>query len=156
MLDTDDFSHKMHNLLIKLFPICRSITGDGVRKTLQIIKNEILPIKLYEIPTGTKVFDWTIPREWNIHDAFVEDENGNKIIDFKVNNLHVVGYSVPVDMYLSLSELQEHLHSLPEQPNAIPYITSYYKERWGFSISHNQRLKLKDGKLLNPSQQLEK
>lgn len=135
----------MHNLLIKLFPICRSITGNGVRETLEIIKNDILPITLYEIPSGTKVFDWTIPKEWNICNAFVADESGNKIIDFKINNLHVVGYSVPIDTYVSLSELQEHLYSLPEQPNAIPYITSYYQERWGFCISHNERLKLKEG-----------
>ena len=127
----------MHNLLIKLFPICRSITGNGVRETLEIIKNDILPMTLYEIPSGTKVFDWTIPKEWNICNAFVADESGNKIIDFKINNLHVVGYSVPIDTYVSLSELQEHLYSLPEQPNAIPYITSYYQERWGFCISHN-------------------
>ena len=135
----------MHNLLIKLFPICRSITGNGVRETLEIIKNDILPMALYEIPSGTKVFDWTIPKEWNICNAFVADESGNKIIDFKINNLHVVGYSVPIDTYVSLSELQEHLYSLPEQPNAIPYITSYYQERWGFCISHNERLKLKEG-----------
>ena len=135
----------MHNLLIKLFPICRSITGNGVRETLEIIKNDILPMTLYEIPSGTKVFDWTIPKEWNICNAFVADESGNKIIDFKINNLHVVGYSVPIDTYVSLSELQEHLYSLPEQPNAIPYITSYYQERWGFCISHNERLKLKEG-----------
>lgn len=136
---------KIYDLVKELFPICRSITGDGVRKTLKIIQ-EYIPIKIYEVPTGTKVFDWTIPREWNIRNAYVTDENSNKIIDFKRNNLHVVGYSVPVDKTVSLSELQEHLYSLPKQPGAIPYVTSYYEERWGFCIAHNNRKKLKEGR----------
>ena len=136
---------EMHSLLETLFPICRSITGNGVRQTLKIIK-EIIPITFHEVSSGTKVFDWEIPNEWNIKDAYVKDENGNRVIDFQKSNLHVVGYSVPVDKWITLSELQENLHSLPEQPNAIPYITSYYKERWGFCISHDERLKLKDGK----------
>ncbi|TVY07231.1 DUF4910 domain-containing protein [Paenibacillus cremeus] len=135
----------MYDFLNRLFPICRSITGDGVRETLKIIQKDI-PIKIFEVPSGTKVFDWTVPKEWNIKDAYILDEEGNKIIDFKKNNLHVLGYSVPVDKYLELDELQEHLYSLEQQPDAIPYITSYYRERWGFCISQKQRNQLKKGK----------
>jgi len=137
--------NKMHGLAKSLFPICRSITGDGVRDSLKII-SEHIPIKIKEVASGTKVFDWTVPKEWNINDAFVEDKNGKKIIDFRKNNLHVVGYSSPIDKWVDLSILQKHLHSLPDQPNAIPYVTSYYNENWGFCISHNDRKKLKDGK----------
>ena len=136
---------QMYELLAELFPICRSITGDGVRETLQIIKRHI-PLEVYEVPTGTPVFDWTIPKEWNIRDAFILDEAGNKIVDFKENNLHVVGYSTPLDRWVTLEELQEHLHSIEEQPDAIPYVTSYYQERWGFCMAHNERVKLGDGK----------
>jgi len=136
---------KMYGLIRKLFPICRSITGDGVRKTLSIIK-QYIPINVHEVPTGTKVFDWTVPKEWNIKDAYVMDKNGKKIVDFKKNNLHVVGYSVPVKKTLALSELQKYLYSLPDQPNAIPYVTSYYKKMWGFCISHKDRERLKEGK----------
>ncbi len=136
---------EMYELLKRLFPICRSITGNGVRQTLKIIQEHI-PIKIHEVPTGTKVFDWTIPKEWNIKDAYVMDENGKKIIDFKKNNLHVVGYSVPIKKTVSLSELEEHLYSHPEQPEAIPYVFSYYKERWGFCIAHKDRENLKEGK----------
>jgi len=135
----------MYELVKRLFPICRSITGNGVRETLKII-HEYIPIKIHEVPTGTKVFDWTVPKEWNIKNAYVEDENGKKIIDFKKTNLHVVGYSVPVNKVVSLSELQEHLYSLPEQPQAIPYVISYYQERWGFCIAHKDREKLKEGR----------
>ena len=136
---------QMHQLMARLFPICRSITGDGVRETLRII-SDIIPLTIQEVPTGTAAFDWAVPKEWNIRDAYIADENGNKIVDFRKNNLHVVGYSVPVDKWITFPELQEHLYSLPEQPNAIPYVTSYYKERWGFCISHDERAKLKDGK----------
>src|SRR3990167_1234618 len=135
---------EMYKLAGRLFPICRSITGNGVRETLGIIKEHI-PLEIHEVPTGTQVFDWMIPKEWNIRDAFILDEQGNKIIDFKKNNLHVVGYSAPVDAVVSLSELQKHLHSRTEQPGAIPYVTSYYEERWGFCMTHRQRTELKEG-----------
>jgi len=141
----EKISKEMYNLVEELFPMCRSITGNGVRETLKIIQQHI-PIKIREVPTGTKVFDWTVPKEWNIKDAYVIDEEGHKIIDFKKNNLHIVGYSIPVNKTVSLSELQEHLYSIPEQPDAIPYVTSYYKETWGFCISHKDREKLKEGK----------
>lgn len=143
--DKHKIGNDLYSLLVKLFPICRSITGDGVRRTLQVLKDHI-PIRIKEEPTGKKVLDWTIPKEWNIRNAFIEDEHGNKIVDFRRNNLHVVGYSIPIDIWLSLSELQSHLYSLEEQPDAIPYVTSYYKEHWGFCISHNERGKLKEGK----------
>lgn len=139
-----DMGTEMHNLAKRLFPICRSITGNGVRETLAILREQI-PIEIKEVPSGTKAFDWTVPDEWNIRDAYVKDEQGNKIIDFKKNNLHVAGYSIPIQKIVSFSELNEHLHSLPDQPNAIPYITSYYKRNWGFCISHDERKKLKNG-----------
>jgi aminopeptidase-like protein len=135
---------EMYDLIKVLFPICRSITGNGVRETLKIIQKHI-PIKIHEVPTGTNVFDWTVPKEWNIKDAYVLYEDGNKIIDFRKNNLHVVGYSIPVSKSVTLSELQEHLYSLPDQPEVIPYVTAYYKERWGFCISHKHREQLKEG-----------
>ncbi len=139
-----DLGQQMWSLVERLFPINRSITGNGVRETLRILSEQI-PLKIHEVPTGTKVFDWTIPREWSIRDAYIVDPNGEKIVDFKKCNLHVVGYSIPVDSTLTLDELQEHLHSLPDQPDAIPYITSYYKERWGFCLAHKERLKLREG-----------
>ncbi len=135
----------MHALAKRLFPICRSITGNGVRETLKVLKEHV-PLKIREVPSGTKVFDWTVPREWNISDAYVVDAAGNKVIDFKENNLHVIGYSMPIDTEVTLEELQGHLYSLPEQPNAIPYITSYYQERWGFCIADNARKRLKKGR----------
>jgi aminopeptidase-like protein len=110
-----------------------------VRETLRIIADELPGLVIHEVPSGTQAFDWTVPREWNVWDAYVLDPDGNKIIDFSKSNLHLVGYSIPVDKTVSLSELQAHLYSLPEQPEAIPYITSYYQERWGFCVTHRQR-----------------
>ncbi len=136
----------MYELAKELFPICRSITGEGVRETFQILKRQEKDLKVFEIPTGEPVFDWKIPKEWNIRDAYIENESGEKMVDFKKNNLHVLGYSTPVNKYLSLDELKEILYTLPEQPEAIPYRTSYYKERYGFCLSENQKNTLKEGR----------
>lgn len=127
----------------KLFPICRSITGSGVRKSLNILK-EISDFRIIEIPSGTKCFDWEVPDEWNISDGFIEDSHGNKIIDFQKNNLHVVNYSIPVNETLSFSELKNHLYTLPNIPNAIPYRTSYYKRDWGFCLEQTKFEKMND------------
>jgi len=127
----------MHRLIAEMFPICRSITGDGLRQTLRILRKHI-PLELREVPTGTQVFDWTVPKEWNIRDAFVKNSKGKRVIDFAKSNLHVVNYSVPVRRRLSLSELKEHLFTIPEHPDWIPYRTSYYKESWGFCLSQHQ------------------
>jgi aminopeptidase-like protein len=135
---------KIYQLCVDLFPICRSLTGNGVRKSLNIIKKHIPNLYIHEIPTGTKCFDWVVPKEWNISDAYITDSSGSKIVDFKTSNLHVVGYSTPIDKKMTLDDLKKHLYTLPEQPNAIPYITSYYKERWGFCITENQKNSLKE------------
>lgn len=135
---------KMYQLAEELFPICRSITGEGIRYTLNRLKKEVPQIVLHEIPTGTKVFDWVVPKEWEISEAYIEDMKGNRIVDFQKNNLHVVGYSIPIDSIVSGDELQAHLYSLPEHPDWIPYVTSYYKERWGFCVTENSRKKLTD------------
>lgn len=136
---------EMFELCRELFPICRSITGNGVRKTFEIIRRYIPEMKLYEVPSGTQVFDWTIPKEWNIKGGYIEDSKGARIVDFDNNNLHVLGYSVPVNEYMSLEELSEHLYSLKDQPKLIPYATSYYKERWGFCMSQEMRDNLPEG-----------
>ena len=135
----------IYDLCKKLWPITRSITGVGVRETIKIIQQEIPNLTIHEVPTGTQCFDWKIPKEWNIKSAYIIDPNGKIIIDFRDNNLHVVSYSVPINKTVSLSELQQHLYSLPEQPDAIPYVTSYYEERWGFCITENQRKVLVEG-----------
>ena len=124
----------------KLFPICRSITGNGVRKTLGIIKKEFPKLKIFSESSGTKVFDWNIPPEWNIKDAYILDKDNKKIVDFKNNNLHLVGYSIPVNKFFSKKELFNHIHTLPKQPKAIPYITSYYKKYRGFCINHAEKV----------------
>jgi len=126
-----------------LFPISRSLTGDGVRKTLNIIKKEFPDLKIKKIKAGTKVFDWRIPDEWNISDAYIIDNKGNKIVDFKLHNLHVVGYSILVNKYITKKQLIKNLHTLKKQPQAIPYVTSYYKKRWGFCIAYDQLKKIR-------------
>ncbi len=127
----------MHALVRQLYPICRSITGNGVRQTLARLQQEI-PLEVHEVPSGTQVFDWTVPREWNIRDAYVKNSSGDRVIDFRRHNLHVVNYSVPVQGRMSLAQLRPHLHTLPDQPELIPYRTSYYKESWGFCLPHRQ------------------
>jgi len=124
---------------IKLYPICRSLTGNGTRETLKIIKKHFPKLKIFKEKSGKKVFDWNIPPEWNIQNAYVIDKFGNKIIDFKKNNLHIVGYSIPVNKKIKKDELFNHLHSIPNQPKAIPYITSYYKRYWGFCVSDEKK-----------------
>jgi aminopeptidase-like protein len=142
-ININEVGIEMYRLMSELFPICRSITGNGVRESLNIIKQHI-PLRVHEVPTGTKVFDWTVPKEWNIKDAHVKNSKGEKIIDFRKNNLHVLNYSVPIKKKVSLQELKEHLFTLPEYPEWIPYRTSYYKENWGFCITHKQFMSLKE------------
>ena len=136
----------MHNWARELFPITRSLTGPGVRETLAYLANLIPALEIHAVPSGSKAFDWTVPDEWSIRDAYVTDEKGNRVIDFHANNLHVVGYSISVDEWMSLEELDQHLHSLPSQLDAIPYVTSYYRHYWGFCLSHCQRQSLKPGR----------
>ena len=131
-------------LMAEMFPICRSITGDGVRRTLDLVER-LVPLARHEVPSGTQVFDWEVPREWNIRDAYVADSRGRRVIDFRAHNLHVVNYSMPVRRTMSLEELQPHLHSLPEQPDWIPYRTTYYREHWGFCLRHRDRERLGPG-----------
>jgi aminopeptidase-like protein len=135
---------KIYKLIKKLFPVNRSITGNGVRESLKILQDHI-PFKIHEVPTGTDVLDWQIPKEWNIRDAWIKDPAGNKIVDFRENNLHLLNYSVPVDKKVSLEELKQHLYTLPDQPDLIPYRTSYYSEKWGFCMRHHQYETLKEG-----------
>jgi aminopeptidase-like protein len=132
---------EMYQLAARLFPICRSITGDGVRKSIDLL-SEVVPFQRHEIATGTTVLDWDIPDEWNISDAYIADRSGTRIIDFKNSNLHVLNYSTPVHATLPLAELRSHIFTLPEQPDLIPYRTSYYQANWGFCMSHRQLLEL--------------
>ncbi len=134
---------QIYNLIEKFYPICRSITGNGVRQTLNIIK-EYIPIEIKEVSSGTKVFDWTVPKEWNIKDAYIKNSKGEKIVDFKKSNLHILSYSVPIHKKMPLAELKKHIFTLPEHPDWVPYLTSYYKENWGFCMSHKQSQELKD------------
>jgi aminopeptidase-like protein len=143
-IDTGELGSKMFRFMEELFPICRSITGDGIRETLDRISKRI-PLEIHDVPTGTEVFDWTIPNEWNIRDAFVKDPNGRRVVDFRDHNLHVMSYSVPVETRMPLSRLREHIHTLPHQPDLIPYRTSYYSEAWGFCMQHERFQQLLEG-----------
>ncbi len=136
----------MMDLAVRIFPICRSITGDGVRKTLKILQEYCEDLQIYEVSCGTQVFDWTIPDEWNITEAYIETEDGHRIIDFEDNNLYVVGYSLPMDAWLDLAGLKQYIHTLPEQPDLIPYVTSYYTKRSGFCMSQTMLDGLPEGK----------
>ena len=139
----DRLGADLYALASDLFPICRSITGDGVRQTLRRLQAHVgagVDFAVHEVPSGTDVFDWTVPREWNVRDAYIANIRGERIVDFAASNLHVVSYSTPVRAQLSLTELNAHLHSLPEQPDLIPYRTAYYQPDWGFCLPHRQRL----------------
>lgn len=143
-VDLAELGRRLHGFAAELYPICRSITGDGIRQTLKSIGTRI-PLQSFEVPSGTSVFDWIVPKEWNIRDAYVNDPSGKRIIDFQTCNLHVLNYSSPVRATLPLIELKPHLFSLPDRPDWIPYRTSYYQENWGFCLSHNQLSALEDG-----------
>ena len=139
-----DTSEALHQLIRRLYPICRSITGDGVRQTLKVLQ-EYTPLTIHEVPSGTIVFDWTVPKEWNIKDAYIKNSKGERLVDFQKCNLHVLNYSTAIKKKMSLDELKAYTFSLPEHPDWIPYRTSYYKENWGFCLSHNQLSALPDG-----------
>ena len=140
----NQLGESMHALITELYPICRSITGDGVRQTLTILERYI-PLKITEVPTGTEVYDWVVPKEWNIKDAYVLDAHGDRVIDFQKLNLHVLNYSVPINRRMSLEELKPHLFTLPDQPDWVPHKTSYFNEDWGFCLSQNNYDNLEDG-----------
>jgi aminopeptidase-like protein len=144
LLDLDRLGLEMYGLVADLYPICRSITGDGVRHTLQSLQ-QYIPLEIQEVPTGTQVFDWTVPKEWNVRDAYIKNDCGEKVVDFQVSNLHLLNYSIPIQQKLPLSQLKEHLFTLPEHPDWIPYRTSYYQETWGFCLSHHALEQLEDG-----------
>jgi aminopeptidase-like protein len=143
-LDVDALGREMYALVEELYPIDRSLTGDGVRQTLARIAKEI-PLQVHEVPSGTQVFDWTVPREWNVREAWIQGPDGAKVVDFRRSNLHLLGYSTPVQTRLSLAELRPHLFTLPEHPDWIPYRTSYYREAWGFCLPHRQLEALPEG-----------
>ena len=143
MIKTSNYHEgfSMYDVIKELYPICRSITGKGLRESLEIISKKI-SLNIHDISTGTQVFDWTIPKEWNINDGYVIDPNNKKIIDFKKSNLHILNYSTPINKTISFNELKSHIFTDPLHPNDIPYRTSYYNENWGFCMTHKQFLEL--------------
>jgi len=143
--DNEYLYGEMYELVKKLFPFTRSITGDGVRYTLERIQKRLPKLEIREVPSGTSAFDWTVPPEWNVREAYIADSSGNRIVDFAENNLHVIGYSTSVDKEVTLGALKEHLHSIPSQPDAIPFVTSFYERRWGFCVRHNTLTALEPG-----------
>ena len=144
MESSDRVGAEIHDLIRNLFPICRSITGEGVRQSLRRLQ-QLIPLEVHEVPSGTSVLDWTIPNEWNIRDAWIKDGTGTKVVDFQRSNLHVVSYSQPVRVRMSLRDLRPHLFTIPEHPEWIPYRTSYYRETWGFCLSQNQLHQMPEG-----------
>ncbi|HEX5963129.1 MAG TPA: DUF2172 domain-containing protein, partial [Gemmatimonadales bacterium] len=142
-LDRAATGQAMHQLMREAYPICRSITGEGIRRTLQLIQRRV-PLQIHEVPSRTPVLDWTVPNEWNIRDAYIADSSGRRVVDFQACNLHVVGYSTPVHAMMPMAELRSHLHTLPDQPDLIPYRTSYYAETWGFCLSQRQLDAMRD------------
>ena len=142
--ESEDVGREMHALAAELYPHCRSISGDGVRATFERLSQEI-PLTIHEVASGTEVFDWTVPEEWNIREAWIKDPQGKKVVDFANHNLHVLGYSIPVSEKLPLTELKSRLFTLPDQPDLIPYRTSYYKKTWGFCLPHRDLEKLQEG-----------
>ena len=143
ILELRTIGNDMYELMERLYPITRSITGEGVRKTLKIFQDSI-DLQIHEVPTGTKVFDWTVPEEWNIDDAYIMNKNGEKIVDFKKSNIHILQYSEKIEKKVGLEELKKHIFTLPEQPDTIPYRTSFYNKNWGFCMKHKEFLKLDD------------
>jgi aminopeptidase-like protein len=143
-LDAAEIGSSMYDFMAELFPICRSITGDGIRETLRRI-GERIPVEIREVRSGTPVFDWTVPDEWNIREAYIDDSSGRRVVDFRSNNLHVVGYSTPIEARMPLSELKDHVHTLPDRPRLIPYRTSYYTQEWGFCMEEERFNQLQEG-----------
>lgn len=142
--DSTEIGAAIYNLAAELYPICRSMTGAGVRETLAILARHV-PLDIHDVPTGTQVYDWTVPAEWHIREAYIADASGRRIVDFRTNNLHIVGYSRPFRGRLPLAELKKHLHTLPDQPTLIPYRTTYYVDTWGFCLADEQVRSLPDG-----------
>ena len=142
--DSDEIGQQVYDLARRLYPICRSVTGNGIRETLQILQEHV-PFVVHEIPSGTPVFDWVVPEEWNIKDAWIKNSRGEKVVDFQKNNLHVLQYSIPISKRLSLAELKDHLFTIPDKPKWIPFRTSFFKKNWGFCLSHEDFLALEEG-----------
>ena len=140
----EDVGYEIYDLVRELYPICRSLTGDGVRESLRLVGGQVA-LETTEVPSGTRVYDWTVPKEWNIRDAWIADASGNHVVDFSESNLHVLGYSIPMRGKLTLADLRPHLHTIPEHPDWIPLRTSYYHENWGFCLAHSLLEELTEG-----------